>query len=104
MKDRLIIGTLAGVVFLAALGVAIVHGDVWPAAPVQRPAAHTPLLPAAVPLQALSAVRPMAPMPTPDPATPPQPAAPEPTAGDPASDGRAAPARDRAAAHSARSR
>ena len=118
MKDRLLIATLAGVGFLAALGIAAVREDRWqpPPAPVPGPAAHMGLRRAAVPPQA-SVVRPVMLTPAADGATQPQHAAPALAAGDPQPDGRegadsgAAPtyerqaaARDRAAAHSARSR
>jgi hypothetical protein len=110
MNDRLIIATLAGVGFLAALGIAIERGDLW------QPPAHTRLEPAAVPLRTM-AIRPVTAAPAAVAATQPLPAAPEPAASAPAPDGRAGPdlnpapsyeeeaaARDRAAAHSARSR
>jgi hypothetical protein len=118
MKDRLLIATLVGVGFLAALGMAAVREDRWqpPAAPVQGPPAHLRLQLAAVPLQA-TVIRPVTPAPTADAATPPQPAAPEPAAGDPEPDGREgagsgraptyeeeAAAREQAAVHRARSR
>ncbi len=100
MKDRLFIATLAGVGFLATLGIGAMHGDLWPppAAPVQRPA-HTPAQPTAVPLQAV-AVR----------AVTPEASDPQPNGGEGADSGPAptyeeqSAARDRAAAHSARSR
>jgi hypothetical protein len=118
MKDRLLIATLAGVGFLAALGIAAVREDRWqpPAAPVPGPPAHMHLPAAAVPPQA-RVVRPLTPTPAADAATQPQPAAPALAAGDPQPDDREgadsgpaptyereAAARDRAAAHSARSR
>jgi hypothetical protein len=118
MKDRLLIATLAGVGFLAALGIAAVREDRWqpPPAPVAGPAAHMRLRTAAVPPQA-RVVRPVMPTPAADAATQPQPAAPALAAGDPQPDAREAAdsgpaptyerqaaARDRAAAHSARSR
>lgn len=113
MKDQLLMASVVGVGFLAGLGIAAVRGDLWhsPTAPVQGPPEQ-----AAVPLQALP-VRPATPAPATDAAMPLQPAAPEPAASNPQPDGREsadslpAPtydqetaARDRAAAHSARSR
>jgi hypothetical protein len=118
MKDRLLIATLAGIGLLVALVIAAVRCDRWkpPAAPVQGPPAHLRLQAAAVPLQAM-VVGPVTPTPAANAATQPQPAAPEPAATDPPPDGRQgadsgpaptyeqeAAARDRAAAHSARSR
>jgi hypothetical protein len=117
MKERLLIATLAGLAFLATLGIAAVRGDLWhsPVAPVQEPAAHMRLA-AAVPLQAM-AVRSVMPTPAVDVQTQPELVAPEPAASNPASEGRGgadsgpaptyeeeAAARDRAEAHSARSR
>jgi hypothetical protein len=114
MKDQLLMATVVGVGFLAGLGIAAVRGDLWhsPPAPVQAP----PEQAAVVPLQAM-AVRPVTPAPATDAAMPLQPAAPEPAASNPQPGGREsadslpAPtydqetaARDRAAAHSARSR
>jgi hypothetical protein len=117
MKNQLIIGTLA-VGFLAGLGIAAVRGDLWhaPAALVQEPPEQV----AAVPLQAVAAV-PVTPAPATDVSVPLplplQPAAVEPAVSDPQPDGgesadslpaptydEETAARDRAAAHSARSR
>jgi hypothetical protein len=98
MKDRLLVATLAGVGFLATLGISTVHEDLWQraAAPVPGPLSRTRLQVDAV--------------------MEPEPAAPEPQATDPApgqevTDSGSAPtyeeqtaARDRAAAHGARSR
>jgi hypothetical protein len=109
MNNRLIIATLAGVGFLAALGIAIVRGDLS-----QQPPAQGRLPQAAVPLQTV-AVRPIT-RATALEAAPLEPAAPLPAAGGPTRDGggtdlgpaptyeQEAAARDRAAAHSARSR
>jgi len=115
MKNQLIIATLA-VGFLAGLGIAAVRGELWhaSAALVQEPTEQV----VTVPLQAVAAGSVM-----PGPATgaspllPLEPAAVEPAASDPQPDGGEsadslpAPtyddetaARDRAAAHSARSR
>jgi hypothetical protein len=99
MKDSLLIATAAGVGLLAGLGIAAVRGDLWrPAAVAVAPVTATPA-PAA------------------DAAVELQPAAPEPAASATESDGREdaasrpapsyeeeAAARDRAAAHGARSR
>jgi hypothetical protein len=121
MKDPLLIATLAGLSFLATLGLEAVRGDLWqaPMAPVQGPPAHMRMKAAAVPLQAI-AVHPVTPTPAADAATQPQPQpqpVAEPAASDPQPDGgegadsspaptyeQEAAARDRAAAHSARSR
>jgi hypothetical protein len=115
MKNQLIFGTLA-VGFLAGLGIAAVRGELWhaPAALVQEPPEQV----AAMPLQAV-AVGPVMPAPATGASLslPLEPAAVEPAASDPQPEGGEsadplpAPtyddetaARDRAAAHSARSR
>jgi len=103
MKDRLLIATLAVVGFLAALGIAAVRGDLWQ--------------PSAAPGQEAPAPRRATLTPVADAATQLQPAAPGPAASDPEPDTREdaasgpaptyeeqAAARDRAAAHSSRSR
>jgi hypothetical protein len=101
MKERLLIPALAGVGFLAALGVGAVRGGLWQssAAPVQ---------PTALAAQAST--------PAADAATQPEPEAAEPIPSDPGPDRADADtppaptyedqsaARDRAAAHGARSR
>jgi hypothetical protein len=117
MKDGLLIATLAGLSFLATLGIAAVRGHLWQpsVAPVQGPPAHMRMKAAAGPLQAMGA-RPVTPTPAAVAATRLQPVA-EPAASNPQPDGREgadsgpaptyeqeAAARDRAAAHSARSR
>jgi len=98
MKDRLLIATLAGVGFLATLGFSTVHEDLW-----QRAAAPARGSTSGTQLQAVTV-------------TEPEPAAPEPQATEPAPGQVAADsapaatydeqtaARDRAAAHGARSR
>jgi len=114
MNDRLLMATLVGVGFLAGLGIAALRGDF--SQPSAAPVQGLPEQAAAVPTQAMAA-RPLTPAPATDAAMPLQPAAPEPAASDPEPDGREsadslpAPtydqetaARDRAAAHSARSR
>jgi hypothetical protein len=101
MKDRLFLAALAGVGFLATLGIGAMHGELWPppAAPVQRPAARRPVPPATVSLQAMAAR-----------AVTPAASEPQPSDGERADSGPAptyeeqSAARDRAAAHSARSR
>jgi hypothetical protein len=117
MKNRLLFPSVAGVGFLAGLGIAAVRGDLWwpRAAPGQELASHVGLQPAAVSVQAMG-VQPVTPTPEVEAAAQPQPAASEPTAADLApgregADSAPAPtyeeqaaARDRAAAHSARSR
>jgi hypothetical protein len=113
MKNQLLIATLA-VGFLAGLGIAAVRGDLWHA-----PAELDQGLPeqvAAVPPQAV-ATDPVTPALDTDASLPLEPAAVEPAAGDPQPDGGESAAllpaptydsetaaRDRAAAHSARSR
>jgi hypothetical protein len=113
MKKQLLIATLA-VGFLAGLGIAGIRGELWhaPAAPVQAPPEQV----AAAPLQTVAA-GPVTPAPPTDAALPLQPAAVEPAASNPHPDGgesadalpaptydQETAARDRAAAHSARSR
>jgi hypothetical protein len=113
MKIQLLIATLA-VGFLAGLGIAAVRGDFsHPAvAPVQDFPEQVAMAPPPV-----VAVRPVTPAPAADALMPLQPAAPEPAASDPQPDGvesadalpaptydQETAARDRAAAHSARSR
>lgn len=114
MKAQLLMATVVGVGFLAGLGIAAVRGDFSQpaAAPVQElPEQASAVLPHAM------AVRPLTQAPATDAEMPRQPTAPEPTASDPEPDGREsadllpAPtydeetaARDRAVAHSARSR
>jgi hypothetical protein len=110
MKNRLIIATLAGLGFLAAWGIAIVHADLWQAH------AQTRVQPPAVPMQPV-AVRPGTPATTAVAVAQLEPAAPDPAAGAPAPNGggdidsgpaptyeEQAAAHDLAAAHSARSR
>jgi hypothetical protein len=114
MKDPLLIGAIVLVVVSAALGIAAANGNLWPsrAAPVEVPAAPNAAPVAALPLQAVVPTTPMA-----EPAPTPQTAAPEPTASDSVTEEREgavpgadatyeeqAAARDRAAAHSSRSR
>jgi hypothetical protein len=106
MKDRLLIAAMVGVGFLATLGVAAVRGELWesptqvhePApAPVQAPPEplRLPEAPAATPLQP----------PAPEVATSQTDAGPEATELAPAPTYEQQTAeRDRAAAHSARSR
>jgi hypothetical protein len=113
MKNQLLIATLA-VGFLAGLGIAVVRGDLShaPAALGQG----RPEQVAAVPLQDVAA-GPVTPAPATDASLPLEPAAVEPAASDPQPDGgesadslpaptydEETAARDRAAAHSARSR
>ena len=116
MKDRLLVATLAGVGFLATLGISGLRGDLWQpgSAPTSPPLARTRVPTDVRPIPSV-AIRPVTPAPASDAAVLPPSAAPAPTDLNPGGreDAASAPAptyedqsaaHDRAAAHGARSR